>query len=157
MNIKLDWIYEILKKYDYFEIPYYQRKYTWEIKNEIQEFLGDIEKFIEKNEDLYFLGNIITKSYNTQDINYAIMIDGQQRITTFLLCICSYKKSLELIYDKYKYNENFFLWKWLSERIDAINFEINEFINNKFKKDVIKLQKINDQKYISYILMMNHI
>ena len=89
-----------------FSIPIYQRPYLWQ-KKEVDSLLLDIwesyEQYREMSDDdkqkasIYF-GNIILhkKSVNLYDI-----IDGQQRITTFAICLLTiYAKSFELKVDK---------------------------------------------------------
>ena len=79
-----------------FIIPDYQRPYKWD--NEKCETLWkDIEDFASsdaRNGADYFLGTIV--SYSTQEKNLEI-IDGQQRITSFLLLLRSFYKKLELM------------------------------------------------------------
>ena len=61
----------------FYEIPIYQRNYTWE-ELQIEQLIEDIETA----EDNYFLGNIIV---NQKDNNIYEVIDGQQRLTTIFL------------------------------------------------------------------------
>lgn len=64
-------------------IPEYQRPYVWKEK-QINQLLNDLIEYEEKSQEtkpLYYLGSIILH----QDGEQLKIIDGQQRITTFLL------------------------------------------------------------------------
>lgn len=81
--------YTLLEKDDVFEIPQYQRAYSWTILH-CGKLWQDIESFIDSGaEDPYFFGTIIVDC-STQ--NHLSLIDGQQRTTTFLLLL----KALQL-------------------------------------------------------------
>ena len=72
-----------------FEIPQYQRAYSWTIAH-CSKLWQDIEDFVDSGaEDPYFFGTIIIDC-STQ--NHLSLIDGQQRTTTFLLLL----KALQL-------------------------------------------------------------
>lgn len=65
-------------------IPEYQRAYSWKYNEQCDKLWQDIESFIDnKKNDSYFLGSIIINS--ARDELY--VIDGQQRMTTFILLL----------------------------------------------------------------------
>lgn len=77
-----------------FVIPDYQRPYKWNIEK-CETLWNDIENFAQtdaKNGADYFLGTIV--SYVNDDKNQEI-IDGQQRITSFMLLLRSFFKKLD--------------------------------------------------------------
>ena len=77
-----------------FVIPDYQRPYKWNIEK-CETLWNDIENFAQydaKNGADYFLGTIV--SYVNVSNNQEI-IDGQQRITSFMLLLRSFFKKLE--------------------------------------------------------------
>jgi uncharacterized protein with ParB-like and HNH nuclease domain len=77
-----------------FVIPDYQRPYKWNIEK-CETLWNDIENFAQtdaKNGADYFLGTIV--SYVNDDKNQEI-IDGQQRITSFMLLLRSFYKKLD--------------------------------------------------------------
>lgn len=81
--------YTLLEKDDVFEIPQYQRAYSWTISH-CTKLWQDIESFIDSGaEDPYFFGTIIV---DCSTPNHLSLIDGQQRTTTFLLLL----KALQL-------------------------------------------------------------
>ena len=68
-----------------FTIPEYQRAYSWRIDN-CDKLWQDITDFVESDsKDRYFFGTIIVNCQN-EDKQY-VLIDGQQRTTTFLLLL----------------------------------------------------------------------
>lgn len=77
-----------------FVIPDYQRPYKWNIEK-CETLWSDIENFAQtdaKNGADYFLGTIV--SYSNDDKNQEI-IDGQQRITSFMLLLRAFYKKLD--------------------------------------------------------------
>lgn len=67
-----------------FRIPEYQRGYSWNIFN-CEKLWQDIENYLaQKEDDPYFFGTIIVDCSQEGILN---LIDGQQRITTFLLLL----------------------------------------------------------------------
>lgn len=78
----------------YFVVPDYQREYVWEDSKHIQQFLFDIDdefgSHATENPE-YFIGSIIVVEKNGKHD----VIDGQQRITTIVLCLCAIRNLLE--------------------------------------------------------------
>lgn len=87
-----------LDKY-YFVVPDYQREYVWEADKHIYQFLVDIDEEFDAHsieQQSYFLGSIIiVKKDNKYDV-----IDGQQRLTTIVLCLCAMRNILESLNNK---------------------------------------------------------
>ena len=84
------WNLETLFKTNVFDIPVYQRPYSWDIE-QVDTLLCDVyNSFLENKEVSYYVGNIILHDKN-EKINGNILkfeiIDGQQRITTFCLIL----------------------------------------------------------------------
>ncbi len=68
----------------FFSIPEYQRAYNWKANEQCDKLWQDIESFIDNSQNKsYFFGTIIIN--NEQDKLY--LIDGQQRVTTFLILL----------------------------------------------------------------------
>jgi len=75
-------IYEFISRTDgYFQIPDFQRPYTWDAR-QIQTFWDDLKKVAERNNTHYF-GTIVL----IREDGHSVIIDGQQRLTTSLLLI----------------------------------------------------------------------
>lgn len=89
-----------------FRVPKYQRGYAWE-KEEIDDFLGDLEKTFNARKNgkpkNHFLGGIVSVQHQipgtVAQFEYEL-VDGQQRIATFVLLatavIRNYEKALDL-------------------------------------------------------------
>ena len=77
-----------------FEIPVYQRPYSWDAEN-VTILLNDILNSFNERKTVksYYTGNVIIRENDTKtdgNIKAYDIIDGQQRITTFtliLLCL----------------------------------------------------------------------
>jgi len=92
----------------FFQIPDYQRPYSWG-KEQVSTLLDDlINAYLEdeKNEEQYFCGSIVLVENHLA--NRYDIIDGQQRITTFIILACVirdiYKEKLNKLSKKYIYN-----------------------------------------------------
>lgn len=74
-----------------FEIPLYQREYSWELE-QVSDLFYDIESI--KEETGHFLGSILLY---TKDESKKIMevIDGQQRLTTIFLIMYGIRSVIE--------------------------------------------------------------
>lgn len=81
-------LHEVLcNKYKFFVIPNYQRPYAWE-QEQISQLIGDlVDAFLDKNEERYFCGSIVLAKSNEND-KWFDVIDGQQRLTTFVILCC---------------------------------------------------------------------
>lgn len=75
-------ISQILTEQIRYEIPPYQRPYSWE-KSNVEQFLDDIWEAFCDNDQEYFIGSLITIE-RTKDALYDV-VDGQQRLTTLNL------------------------------------------------------------------------
>jgi hypothetical protein len=82
MNAEERTISKILTDQICYEIPSYQRPYSWGKEN-VQELLEDLWEAYEGNEPEYFIGSIITVE-RAKDKLYDV-VDGQQRLTTLNL------------------------------------------------------------------------
>lgn len=91
----------------YFEIPEFQRPYSWETSN-VRDFITDLEECMEKKKNHYF-GTVVQVEDTGHTYSNAI-IDGQQRVTTALLMIAAIyhlvKKDPSLIEDPETSPEN---------------------------------------------------
>lgn len=76
---------EILKKDIIYEIPDYQRTYSWD-ENHIDDLFNDIYLAIE-SENNHFLGAIVFNSERIDNDKVLEVIDGQQRLTTIMLIL----------------------------------------------------------------------
>lgn len=83
-NLRLIGDYCKLEKNDVFQIPEYQRAYSWQFY-QCDKLWQDIMDFMDSGaEDPYFFGTVIVDCSTPNKLN---LIDGQQRTTTFLLLL----------------------------------------------------------------------
>ena len=74
-----------LGKSTIFEIPAYQRAYSWGIENCDKLWQDVIDYMDNQGDECYFFGTVIINCRDDDDV-YSL-IDGQQRTTTFLLLL----------------------------------------------------------------------
>ena len=146
----IELLYNTANKF-YYSIPLYQRDYSWKKEN-ISEFINDIFEAYNDKENNYFFGSIITVSEdeNKEPFKYSL-IDGQQRLTTFILFI-------KILNDDF--NENYFskINDFNSDEQDKIS-ELRIYIKNclwvdKAKKEFkIKSEKADDTSKLVDIIL----
>ena len=67
---------------DHYIVPDYQREYVW-TDEQVEQLMADLlDAYNTDNKKTYFLGTIVTYDSGSQ----FELIDGQQRLTTFLFC-----------------------------------------------------------------------
>jgi hypothetical protein len=76
-----------------FDIPDYQRPYAWDIDLCTTLWNDIVENFAEAPDKEYFLGTIVV--FGDEDSKNLVVIDGQQRITTFFLLLRALYKKIE--------------------------------------------------------------
>ncbi|OXN01042.1 DUF262 domain-containing protein [Bifidobacterium vansinderenii] len=77
---KVSELFPIEKLADTFNIPEYQRRYSW--KNEqIEQLFSDIQA----EDEGYYIGNLLVTNPDPNDDSVFDVIDGQQRLTTLSL------------------------------------------------------------------------
>lgn len=98
-----------------FIIPEYQRAYSWGIDN-CDKLWKDINEFAEeRNKDRYFFGTIIINCQ--EDDTKFVLIDGQQRTTTFILLLKALLIRINIAIDRTLYDdESASLYRGLQER-----------------------------------------
>lgn len=79
-------------KNEKFIVPDYQRAYSWQREDRCDEMWNDIQDFIaEKSDTNYFFGTVIINhidaSNDAETIYELNLVDGQQRMTTFMLLL----------------------------------------------------------------------
>lgn len=132
-----------------FEIPFYQRAYSWK-KQDIEKLINDIN-----TKDGHYLGNIVVKKNDDK----FIVIDGQQRLTTIYIIFMALKeKPLELDYEidsgdgeklkNFDINEH----RYINQQIlEAINF----VKNNKTLCEISFKEKLNSAIFTMTIIPEN--
>lgn len=93
-----------LIEYKFF-VPKYQRGYRWQKVN-VLDLLNDLKDFIDSDRKTYSLQPLVV---TTNDNSYNV-IDGQQRLTTISILLRFLDlKSIEIIYESRKYQNNTYI------------------------------------------------
>lgn len=124
-----------------FVIPSYQRPFSWG-KKQIDDLIDDIHSALQKNDDTYSFGTILLAkgkdtSEKRKDVFY--VIDGQQRLTTFMMLISA-------------------ISQWTDSEIFSKNLiaalEAKDYYGNYISSVMIKEDGTNvilDQELVEYI------
>jgi len=156
-------IQEIFDGNSYYQVPSYQRPYSWE-SEQVDELWEDIYSAFDNDDDEYFLGSIILTKNG--DNKYLDVVDGQQRLTTLMILFCTLRdlyfskhedytqkrriegriKNLENDQERLKlktqiHNQN----KFEQEILNSINFGRNltkdQLKENKFMNTAIRFKE----------------
>lgn len=109
MTLKCDElsVHKLFKSYSQLKIPKYQRGYTWN-KKQVSEFMDDLQNCFEGDSDdkslHHFFGGIVaivSKDIETNS-EYLEIIDGQQRLTTFVLFVAQIVNNITKYIEKFK-------------------------------------------------------
>jgi len=106
-----------------FEIPSYQRAFSWEGK-QINQFIEDLKNA--KNQ--YYLGHFL---FEIKEKNILYVIDGQQRLTTVIIFFSALKCELEQRKKK-------------GEKINIDLDEITDYYLKDLRKDTQKFKTVKD-------------
>ncbi len=138
-----------LEKYRFY-IPSYQRGYAWKEETALKLLDDIIKHFEDKASVSYYMGNILTYNRLTEDnSSELVVVDGQQRITTFMLLITALRMAVnesvdlldkekeEIDNDLHKYifsksnrNEKTEKLRLFSKRNDVVSEVLNSNMNN---------------------------
>ncbi|MFD2562957.1 DUF262 domain-containing protein [Aquimarina rubra] len=112
---------------NFFQIPDYQRPYSWDKEN-ISDLIDDLlTAFQRNNDEHYFCGSLVLVD-NKSDNRYDI-IDGQQRITTFTIIACVFRELFGVSLGK------------------KASKYISNSIQDEYEEDKRKLKFLTNEKY----------
>lgn len=77
-----------------FVIPVYQRNYDWK-REQCQQLFDDILGILNRKQETYFIGSIVSIHNDDSKDRELVIIDGQQRITTLSLILLAIHNLLE--------------------------------------------------------------
>ena len=137
----------------FYEVPDYQREYVWVADDHVQRFLDDINDEFEPTgheQSKYFIGSIIIVKKEQNSTTFDV-IDGQQRLTTIVLCLCSIRRLLKSL----KTNSN----KEERER-DGLSRRLNDILLYYSTEDVLdkprlKLQYEDSRDFLDKLIIDN--
>lgn len=110
-------------------IPTYQRAYAWGEK-QVKQFVNDLQEI---NGKTYYYGHFIIEE-NESNKTFEI-IDGQQRITTFVLFLLASKKFINFDISDYEY--------FIKNKFETISYDTNNFKNLIYA--IIEGKELNEQ------------
>lgn len=136
----------------FFSIPNYQRAYAWD-EEQVSQLVEDIsDAFLTNSNDRYFCGSIVLANNNNEE-RYDV-IDGQQRLTTFVILCCVVrdffadkcelsKKSRDLVNRAIRdaYNDDKMRLKLYTDDRNQIDFEQAVLKKIAFEEHTSKLPK----------------
>ncbi|WQT58910.1 DUF262 domain-containing protein [Helicobacter pylori] len=144
VEVELKKLHQILVDGEYFyQVPDYQRPYVWD-KDHLGALIDDlVGSYTNNKEDEYFCGSIVIAE-NQKDNRWDV-VDGQQRLTSFIILACTilklYKNSLgqkskafikESIYDRH------------DEEKERLKFLTAQNYNNIFENTVLNHLEFED-------------
>lgn len=137
-SLNLDKI--LVDKENFYQIPNYQRPYSWD-KDNIADLIGDLStSFVDNNKEEYFCGSLVLVR-NDKDNRFDV-IDGQQRLTTFTILACVIR---DLYFKNLEAKAKDFIKESISDKYDDKNeklkFLTDETFQAEFKQTFI-LNKI---------------
>ncbi|WP_146202175.1 DUF262 domain-containing protein [Clostridium perfringens] len=146
----------ILKEDIIYEIPDYQRTYSWS-ENHIDDLFNDIYSAIESKNN-HFIGTIVFNSERKDDDKVLEVIDGQQRLTTIMITLYVIRRL---------YNEKIFseensinhrlssiqkLLEFSNDDGEIIGLKLNlGIVNREFFKEYIVNGWDKDKAYWEYV------
>ncbi|MEN2984395.1 MAG: DUF262 domain-containing protein [Dictyoglomaceae bacterium] len=83
---------DILNDGRIYEVPQFQRSYSWE-ENQIKDFWNDLVNVYETKEKNYFIGSMVF-TYSDSEKKVRVL-DGQQRLATILLLLAALRDVLK--------------------------------------------------------------
>ncbi|WP_104761331.1 DUF262 domain-containing protein [Helicobacter cetorum] len=117
------------RKEDLYQVPNYQRPYNWGLE-ELEALIDDLSgAFVHRGSERYFCGSLVLYKKDTDD-RYDI-IDGQQRLTTFVLLACVLEKLCES--------------KIITLSEATLNKYIKESIYSAWGKETLTLATLDDK------------
>jgi uncharacterized protein with ParB-like and HNH nuclease domain len=158
IDAKKQTLMEILHYGNFYQVPNYQRPYSWNKEN-ISELIDDLTLACKNNySEEYFCGSLVLVK-NKDNARYDV-IDGQQRLTTFTILSCvirdCYAEGLEkkskdyitrAIQDEYDTNKR--KLTFLTSEQMQIEYEKTILDGIKFEKDDINPEKaFPNKKYL---------
>ena len=85
-------------------IPDYQREYSWDAEEQVEDFWMDIESLIEEGRKQHFFGQIVVHVDNEEEKYY--IIDGQQRTSTSIIFLSVINNLFKEMENEYKSARN---------------------------------------------------
>jgi uncharacterized protein with ParB-like and HNH nuclease domain len=141
-----------------FIIPVYQRNYDW-TEEQCRQLFYDILEVGNKPGNIHFIGSIVfihEGVYTTSEVKQLVVIDGQQRLTTFsLLYLALHKFALENNMEEkaHEINDTFLINKYVKEESSKLKLKQSD-TNAKALKFLSSNN--NPEDYAEYSKVINN-
>jgi len=131
---------EIFDGGSYFQVPDYQRPYSWE-DEQIEQLWDDLYSAFQNDDPSYFLGPVILSRTNQ---GYNEIIDGQQRLTALTILFC-------VLRDLYFSNDNKILNRVKSLEENRYRLRLITQLNyqNQFEQEILNQVKFPKEKPVA--------
>lgn len=136
-------ISQILTNQVRYEIPPYQRPYSWD-KDNVQQLLEDLQEAYEAQDEEYFIGSLITIEQR-RDKLYDV-VDGQQRLTTLNLVLARLRDHIEDGASKSLLQNCLMPKNPLTEAVEAPRLSLRKKDQAFFRKHILESQPIQPDK-----------
>jgi uncharacterized protein with ParB-like and HNH nuclease domain len=132
-----------------YEIPKFQRDYTWEIE-QWDDLWHDINLLRKNEESDHYMGYVVLQSSDNKNFQ---IIDGQQRLTTLSIIILATLKSLQDLAKSNIDTEN------NNKRIDALRNSYIGYIDpvTLISNNKLKLNKNSDNYYRQHLVLLKEV
>lgn len=119
-------------------VPQYQRSYAWEKQN-VLEFLDDLERAVRGEAPEYFLGSIVLAHPNGSDAGPEV-VDGQQRLATTTILLAGIRDYFRCIGDTrhQDIDGQYLMNRDLRNKDDVQKLSLNERDNNYFLNAILR-------------------
>jgi len=129
---KLCSVKELLGSAERYFIPIYQRNYSWKEKQVdllLQDIWDSANKYKSDTQKNYYIGNLIVLP-DEGDSSLFETIDGQQRLTTLYIIMCSVLHSEELKYDMSWFNPKCLEFRNRKKSVNALEYISGSSVDN---------------------------
>lgn len=130
---KLCSVKDLLGSADRYFIPIYQRNYSWKDKQVdllLQDIWDSANKYKNDAQKNYYIGNLIVLP-DGEDSSLFETIDGQQRLTTLYIIMCSALHNNELKYDMTWFNPRCLEFRNRKKSVNALKYISDGSIEKK--------------------------
>ncbi|MGV3598059.1 MAG: DUF262 domain-containing protein [Bacteroidota bacterium] len=129
-----------------FEIPRYQRPYSWSESN-TYDLINDVYEAFENSESEYFIGSIITIAKNN-DTTFEI-VDGQQRLTTLTIIFAKLRDLISAVDAKNEIQKRILPINALTDTQETPRLLVREQDRSFFEKYILLGKHLEDKTDIS--------
>ena len=147
-------ISQILTEQICYEIPPYQRPYSWE-KDNVQQLLDDLLEAYEAQDTEYFIGSLITIE-REKDRLYDV-VDGQQRLTTLNLILARLRDHIDNTKVKEDLHQRLLPTDPYTEKVEEPRLSLRKKDQTFFRRHILEAKPILEDKLRSLESPQRHL